>query len=206
MGKRVSLSLSDGFLERVDRLGLSSKSLLEGFVWGFEFKPLAFREALEKRGGDVGRAFFDLFAAADFGWFFIREIRDVLGIDGFVLSDFEVSAKDYGVWFFLQFEAGVDSKLAFDEVYIEVGDGVRVVYSRHLELGKRALKKLKKAIDEAYESGDLDSIYEEADFALTDEEDYQVLELSVICDGLNPPDVSEVDALFRKVLRAIEKS
>lgn len=201
MGKRVSLSLSDRFLERVERLGVSPKSLLEGFVWGFEFKPLVFREALEKRKGDVGRAFFDLFAAADFGWFFIKEIKDVLGIDGFILNDFEVSAEEYGVRFILNFGAAVDSKLAFDEVYIEVGDGVRVVYSKHLELNKRALERLKKAIDEVRESGDLDSIYEEADFALTDEEDYQVLELSVICDGLNPPDISEVDALFRKVSR-----
>ena len=45
---------------------------------------------------------------------------------------------------------------------------------------------------------------EKADFVLRDEEDYQVLELEVVCDGLNPPDASGVDALFRKVLKAVE--
>ena len=148
-------------MERLKNLGVSPDSLLEAFARIFEFLPLRFGEALERREGDVERVFVDLFVAADFGWLFIQEIKGVLGIDGFVLDDFEVDAKDYGIWFFLEFGAGEGSKLAFDDVYIEVGDGVRVVYSKTLELGLGAVKKLKKAIDEAYRSGYLDAIYGE---------------------------------------------
>lgn len=187
----ISVSVSDNFLRFCQGLGVSPKAVLEGFAEAMFMLPHPFVGMLKaKKPEDV---FLELFEAAEFGALVTQRVKEVLGLENFSAMQPSVELNKGVVSLYLFPTTKAKTKLS--TVFVEAKKGeITISYTRSLELGDEALKKL----EEAVKGYDLQAhgISCKSQRLELDKE-AGVLQLSVSCDKLEEaPTASAVEKIF----------